>query len=90
MTAHIAHVRDEQERPILCDGCPRCEEHAEAFGLSLDTETFRRFWHLMIRVEFDDTDVYRSEAEARLGRQMYQAAVALDRNLGFDYRALDA
>ena len=85
MSTHTYHERDElTQRPILCDGCPRCEEQAEELGIHLDSEKWQRMWKVMLGVEFNDAGPYQSHAEKKLGVQMYHMALILQRNTMVD------
>ena len=81
MSSHIAHVRNEEGRPLLCDGCPRCEEQAENVGIHLDPETWWKAWSIMLGVEYGD-DSYQSDAEAKLGRSLYHVSLVTTRATG--------
>jgi len=84
MASHKFHAREGDRDPVLFDGCERCEEHAELGGLDLDAETFARAWRLMIAVEKDDTEAYRSAADGILCGHLYRMAVLMERHLGLN------
>lgn len=85
---HGPHKREEG-RPLLCDGCPACEDHAEKRGVGLDEETFRAAWRLMIAVEYGNgASSYRSSAEAKLCRALYETSLVIQRFFGIDPRLL--
>lgn len=72
----------EVERPILFDGCPRCEEQAEDPFTTLDPPSQRALWLVMLAVEgaplWRGTTSYASHAEAKAGRAFYRVAIMLD------------
>lgn len=86
MSSHIAHAPTLEVG--LVDGCPRCEEHADAPLRGLDKEHLAAFWRQMLAVEWDDPLArYRSENEARACTILYEHAIFL-RSLGIDPRTV--
>lgn len=90
MTDHAVHERSADGYPILCDGCPRCEEHA-ASGIAFDAERIERFWLMMVAVErgadeesFGRFSGYASDLDHRLGRRLYETALLMERYMGLD------
>lgn len=87
MSSHLAHDRNEQGLPLLCDDCPRCVEQAEDLGIHLDEEKWARAWSLMLAVELNQgngPDSYLSGADKKLGHSLYMAFVVLQRNTLID------
>lgn len=76
----------DPEDAILFDGCDRCEEHAAQPLASLSGGHLARLWLEMVNVEHTrgTRDHYRTKAEARAGRSLYQVAVFLERNSPLD------
>lgn len=78
--------RDADAGPFLIDGCERCAEYVNDQGVHFDPERWLAFWQHMVDVEFappfkGDTH-YRSGLDARLGRQLYHVALAMQRAWG--------
>jgi hypothetical protein len=77
---HLPHPeRNADGLPLLFDGCGRCEEQALNLGLLLDNDRWRKAWAQMIRIEFKDEGGYLSDADKRLGRDLYYMALLLQR-----------
>lgn len=88
MADHTVHERNAAGYPLLCDGCPRCEEHA-ASGIAFDAERIERFWLMMVAVERDDESFgrfsgYASDLDHRLGRRLYEFALLMERYMAID------
>lgn len=73
-----------REGTIIFDGCAECDERAAdpiKALLNLDTENFQRLRERMLSVEFgDDSNYYRSDNEARVGKHLYALAVLEERH----------
>jgi hypothetical protein len=76
----------EDTETILFDDCEGCARHATNLGLTLDEGWWQNMWGRMLSVEihFGGIDHYRSNNEAKLGNQMYQMYVALERYTQID------
>jgi hypothetical protein len=73
---------------FLIDGCNRCAEYVDDFGVSFDPDRFRAFWRKMVDVEYDDASGYASKLDKRLGRRLYLVSLTLHRAFGLDPREL--
>lgn len=92
MSSHGKHewpgMRHDRPKPILFDRCDRCEEQAEHPLQTLDLDHVAKLWDRMVAVEFYD-EAYRSTAEARAGRKLYEVALFLERYTHIDPRRYD-
>lgn len=88
MTVHAPHPGPSDRREFLVDGCLRCAEYVEDYGLPFDEDRFRAFWAKMVRVEFDDAEGYDSGLDRTLGRRLYHVALALQRAFSLDPHTL--
>ena len=73
----------DQGEFILYNNCDRCAEHAEHPLLSLDDNNLRDMWDQMVIAE-RKTGFYRTENEAKAGRQLYGIACFMERMLGIN------
>lgn len=69
----------QDREPILYDGCADCESRARMALYSLDRQFTEAVWRKMVLVEHEHEGRYRSDAEARACKQMYEVAVFLER-----------
>lgn len=67
---------------ILFDNCPGCERHASGGGLTLDEATLARAWNLMLDVERNDRDHFRTAAEGKLCSRLFEMALLMERHPG--------
>lgn len=75
---------DDPRDAILYDGCERCLEHAENLT-SLDDENLAELWTRMLGEEKgwqQKGNAYRTETEAKAGRELYRIGVVLERLAG--------
>lgn len=83
MSAHRFHPDNrDPEGALLFDDCPGCERHAKLL-LSLDVQSMGEMWDRMLDVEYREQS-YRTGAEARAGRRLYEIAVFLRRYMGMN------
>ena len=77
-------LHDGPADAILYDGCDECDHRASegiAGALHMDPITFSRMWSRMMSVERgEDRDSYRTDNEARVGKQLYYMSLLVERH----------
>lgn len=78
MSSHSPHPRMGTEA-IVYDDCERCEQHANAHGITLDRDNLIRMWSRMLDVEVHGSSEYLTENERKLGYSLDRTRVLLEK-----------
>lgn len=92
MAVHTHHLLDDHDQDaVLWDGCEECEERSRkgvSGLLKLDGGNLELLWRRCLNTEYGGPDLtggaeageYRSEAESRLGHELYLIGCLLQRS----------
>lgn len=82
---------EDDERAVLFDDCPRCNEHAKSV-ITLDDNNLKRIWDEMMLVEFTHggRDYYHSINDSTASFFLYKVILINQRLFGLSKEQCDA